>query len=188
MSNLLLAHRQKAHVLKHDLYVAQRTDGNWHVWIEGKKPIQHETVFTDQVEAKRAAHSLAHCHLEGKPFCDCTAESLWEPVRPDVGISFAERRHAKRFNHSCEIQWQDQGILTIGRIENLSAGGAFIETLNPAPEGSVLKLSFQVGSADVETKGQVIHQRPNYGMGVRFLGLRPPDHAAIANLLDAEDD
>jgi hypothetical protein len=51
-----------------------------------------------------------------------------------------------------------------------------------------LKLSFQVGSVDVETKGQVIHQHPNYGMGVRFLGLRPPDHAAIANLLDAEDD
>lgn len=188
MSNLLVAHRQKAHLLKHDLYVAQRTDGNWQVWIDGKKSIQHETVFADQVEAKRVAHSLAHWHLEGKQFCDCTAELLWEPVRVDVSISFNERRHSKRFEHFCRIQWQEQGSLTIGRIENISAGGVFIQTLNPAPEGSVLKLSFQVGPVDVETRGQVIHQSPNHGMGVRFLGLRPPDYAAIANLLDREDD
>jgi hypothetical protein len=69
----------------------------------------------------------------------------------------------------------------------LSVEGAYIRTLNPAPEGSVLKLSFQVGLVDVETKVEVIHRRPNYGMGVRFLELTPPDATAIDNMLDEED-
>ena len=187
MSNLLLAHRQRAHLLEHDLYVAQRTDGNWQLWIEGHKPLQHQTAFADQVEAKRIVHSLAHRHLEGKPLCDCSGELFWESVRTDAGAFIEERRNAKRFKYFCRIEWQDRGISKTGRIRNLSVEGAYIRTLNPAPEGSVLKLSFQVGLVDVETKVEVIHRRPNYGMGVRFLELTPPDATAIDNMLDEED-
>lgn len=187
MSNLLLAHRQRAHLLEHDLFVAQRTDGTWQLWIEGDKPLQHQTVFTDQIEAKRIVHSLAHRHLDGKPFCDCTAALLWEPVRTDAGDSLEERRNAKRFKYFCNIEWQDRGIFKTGRVRNLSTQGAFIRTLNPAPEGSILKLSIHLGLVDVETKVEVVHRRPSYGMGVRFLELGPPDVMAIGNILNQED-
>jgi len=124
MTNLLLAHRQKAHLLNHELWVAQRTDYNWQFWIEGKKPLQHETVFPDQDDAKRAAHSLAHRHIEGKQSCDCIKELLWEPIQPQESIAPEERRLARRYPRSLKIQWQDRGLVSAGRFANLSTGGA----------------------------------------------------------------
>jgi hypothetical protein len=188
MTNLLLAHRQKAHLLNHELWVAQRTDCNWQVWIEGKKSLRHETVFPDQDEAKRAAHSLAHRHIEGKQSCDCARELLWELIQPHESIVPEERRTVARFPCSLKIQWQDRGFVSAGRFGNLSAEGAFIRTPNPAPEGSVLKLSFQAGTFQVEARGEVIYRLPDLGMGVRFLDLSLQGHEAIASFIGTEEE
>lgn len=188
MTNLLLAHRQKAHFLNHEIWVAQRTDYNWQLWIEGKKPLQHETIFSSQEEAKRAAHFLVHSHIEGKQSCDCTRDLLWEPIQPQASIAPQERRLARRYPRSLKIQWQDRGLTSAGRFANLSTGGAFIRTSNPAPEGSVLKLSFQAGSFQIEAQGEVIYRLPELGMGVRFLDLDPQGREAIASYISAEEE
>jgi hypothetical protein len=164
-----------AYLFGHKLWVAQRADGNWQVWIEGKKPLQNETtVFKDQDEAKNMAHSLAHWHLEEKRLCGCTAELLWEVPGKE------ERRAAGRIEQPCEI-WSGDGKINIGRMVNLSTGGAFIQTLDPPSEGSVLALIFDVGGTRIKIQGKVVHRTPNQGMGVRFLGLDLASCSVIAN-------
>jgi hypothetical protein len=110
-------------------------------------------------------------------------ELQWEQMHASGSITTTEKRSAKRINYSCEIQWQDQAIFSIGRIRNLSAGGAFIQTLNPATVGAVLKLKFMIGSTQVETFGKVLHFVPLQGMGIQFLDLDPASREVIEGLL-----
>ena len=184
----LMAYRQRARLLGHNLWVAQRADGKWRVWIEGEKAVEHEALLASQQEAKRVVHALAHRHIEGRQLCDCAAEMLWQSVLSDFVGSQQERRSAKRINYECNIQCENQGISRNGRIGNLSTEGAFIQTPNPSFTGSVINLSFQVGCVKVETQGAVVHQNPERGMGVRFLSLDPGYRAAIAALLIREND
>ncbi len=183
MTNAQLLHRQKAYLLGHELWVGQRSDGNWQVWITGEKAYDLRTVFPNQDGAKRIVHSLAHRHLDGKAFCDCTAELQWEQIQLTDEGPPEEKRSTKRFNYSCEIQWQDEGVFSIGRIRNLSTGGAFVQTLNPPAEGTVINLRFMLGSFQVEVLGRVVRQLPLQGMGVQFLDLGPAGREAIESLL-----
>jgi hypothetical protein len=188
MMSPLMAYRQRARLLGHNLWVAQRADGKWRVWIEGEKAVEHEALLASQQEAKRVVHSLAHWHIEGKQFCDCAAEMLWQSVQSDFVGSQQERRSVKRINYECDIRCENWGVSRIGRIGNLSTEGAFIQTPNPSFTGSVINLSFQVGRVKVETQGTVVHHNPEQGMGVRFLNLDPGYRAAIADLLIREND
>ena len=183
----LMAYRQRARLLGHDLWVAQRADGTWRAWIEGEKAVEHEALLASQQEAKKMVHSLAHWHIEGRRYCDCAAEMLWQPVQSDFVGSQQERRSAKRINYECNIQCENRGVSRIGRVGNLSTEGAFIQTPNPSFTGSVINLSFQVGCVKVETQGAVVRHNPERGMGVRFLNLDPGYRAAIAGLLIREN-
>ena len=188
MMSPLMTYRQRARLLGHNLWVAQRADGKWRVWIEGEKAVGHEALLANQQEAKRVVHSLAHWHIEGKQFCDCAVEMLWQSVQSDFVGSQQERRSAKRINCKCDIRCENLGVSRIGRIGNLSAEGVFIRTPNPPVTGSVINLSFQVGRVKVETQGTVVHHNPEQGMGVRFLNLDPGFRAAIADVLIREND
>jgi len=183
----LMAYRQRARLLGHDLWVAQRADGKWRAWIEGEKALEHEALLESQHEAKMVVHSLAHWHIEGKQFCDCAAEILWQSVQSAFVGSQQERRYVKRIEYECKIRCENRGISRIGRIGNLSAEGAFIQTPNPSFTGAVINLSFRVGRVKVETQGVVIHHHSKQGMGVQFLNLDPGYRAAIADLLIREN-
>lgn len=185
---MLLAYRQRTRLLGHDLWVAKRADGKWLAWIEGEKSVQHESDLGDQEEAKRAVHSLAHWHIEGKHFCDCADALRWHSVQPSFVGPLEERRRVKRINCQCEIRCEDQGIFRIGRIGNLSTEGAFIQTPNPPFAGSVINLSFHVGPVQVETQGRVVHQTPQQGIGVQFLDLAPGYRDAIADIVGRNND
>ena len=172
--NRLLAHRQKAHLLDHELWVAERADGKWQAWIEGKRPLPDMAVFENETEAKRMAHQLAHPHLQGKDSCDCLTQLYWKLP--------SDRRRVKRFHYPCTVLSDEQGA-SLGQILNLSTDGAFIETPNPLSPGSRLALSFQLDPVlKIKTRGEVVHQLPNQGMGVRFLDLTPADRKVIADL------
>jgi hypothetical protein len=185
MISMLAAYRQRARLLDHDLWIAQRADGKWQVWIEGSKGVEHEPLLGTQEEARRVVHSLGHWHIEGRHFCDCTADLNWQPAQTEAGD---ERRTSRRTNFICEIRCEDQGVFRIGRIGNLSTEGAFIQTPNPSYTGSVLNLSFHVGRVQVETQGQVVHRSAQEGMGVRFLNLDPSFRAAIADVVIRKND
>jgi hypothetical protein len=68
-------YRQK--FLNHVLLVSQQADGTWNTEILGAKRIRLQKGYHSAVEAKQAAHSLAHQHLENKHDCDCVERLVW---------------------------------------------------------------------------------------------------------------
>jgi acetoin utilization protein AcuB len=89
---------------------------------------------------------------------------------------------AMRFVYVCEVECEALGRVTVNRIKNLSVTGAWIETMNPPPEGSILNLCFSVGSVDVRTKAKVVRRLIGEGMGVDFQDLLPHYRETIDTL------
>jgi len=77
---------------------------------------------------------------------------------------------------------------------NVSQGGIFLSTRNPLPQGTRLRLRFNLPGekrSEIIVTGQVVwvnEYKPggrnlNPGMGVAFLDLNPDDRQAIAQLI-----
>ncbi len=69
------------------------------------------------------------------------------------------------------------------RISDLSATGAFLDSMNPLPAGTRLVLRFMAGPREVRVAAEVMHSMPSFGMGVRFLDLSAEGAAAIEALV-----
>jgi len=71
----------------------------------------------------------------------------------------------------------------VARMSDLSLTGAFLDCISGLRPGTRVALRFRVGEQDVEATAEVVHQMPQFGMGVRFLDLSPEGRAAIEALL-----
>ncbi len=93
-----------------------------------------------------------------------------------------ERRQAERIPYPCEVVCTILDGTAIGsaRLSDLSAQGAFIESLNEVPVGTLLHLQFQVGERTVDALARIVQVMPQFGFGVRFERMLPADAAAIS--------
>jgi hypothetical protein len=66
------------------------------------------------------------------------------------------------------------------RISDLSASGAFIDSMTQLPVGAQMQVIFQVNGHQVDALAEVAHSMPQFGMGVRFVALSEADQHAIA--------
>jgi c-di-GMP-binding flagellar brake protein YcgR len=93
------------------------------------------------------------------------------------------RRGDRRRSTFAEVSYECQEIRGKGRLSDISAGGFFIQTHNPLPEGSVITFRFVLprGNPDMPVTGQgtVIWQKTLQGMGIRFDQLNSVDEARI---------
>src|ERR1044072_7969094 len=90
-----------------------------------------------------------------------------------------DRREAKRISYICEVECEGIGINRLAtRITDLSATGAFIDSMTCFTQGTVLKIRFRVKDKFINTDCEVRYSMPQMGMGVRFLNLTP-EHLAI---------
>lgn len=69
------------------------------------------------------------------------------------------------------------------RMSDLSATGAFLDSMNGLPPGTKLALRFAAGGRELRVAAEVVHTMPNFGMGVRFLDLSDEGRAAIEALV-----
>ena len=69
------------------------------------------------------------------------------------------------------------------RMSDISLTGAFLDCMGGLRPGTRLALGFKVREQDVHATAEVVHQMPQFGMGVRFLELPPEGRAAIESLL-----
>jgi len=69
------------------------------------------------------------------------------------------------------------------RMSDLSLTGAFLDSQSGLRPGTRLALDFKVGEQQVQAKAEVVHQMPQFGMGVKFLEVSPGGRAAIEHLL-----
>lgn len=98
--------------------------------------------------------------------------------------SYRDNRIAKRVPYPVEAECFGDGVSPVTiRIGDLSASGAFIDTLIALPPGTVLNLRFALPDAEVSVRAEVRYAMPQIGMGVRFLDLQPEHHAAINNFV-----
>lgn len=58
--------------------------------------------------------------------------------------------------------------------EDLSAFGCYVETTNPFPEGTRVRLRISRGGLHLVAQGKVAHSRKGMGMGIRFVSFEPP--------------
>ncbi|HEV8487635.1 MAG TPA: PilZ domain-containing protein [Blastocatellia bacterium] len=96
----------------------------------------------------------------------------------------SDRRKDERVAYLCEVQCEsanDRRFTT--RINDISVGGAFIDSMIPLRVGSILKLIFRVRAAEITAMGEVRYSMPRIGMGIRFVDLNPEYGAAIASVV-----
>ena len=75
------------------------------------------------------------------------------------------------------------------RVPDLSTHGMFINTPREFPEGSVLKLNFQLTRTGhlVSARGEVRYCLPGVGIGVEFFEISEEDQEAIMEELSAAE-
>lgn len=80
-----------------------------------------------------------------------------------------QRRHPR---YGCdgraELRRQPDAIEHDGSLRQISAGGCYINTPDPAPPGTHLELTLQVGQVQLQAEGTVLYSHPEKGMGVGF--------------------
>jgi hypothetical protein len=99
-----------------------------------------------------------------------------------------DKRASKRVSYPCEVECSGVGVGMSPlnpRISDLSVTGAFIDSMVTLPEGTSLKLKFSLPSLVVSCMGVVMHEMPQFGMGVRFLDLTPQQTVALEEIVSA---
>jgi len=101
-----------------------------------------------------------------------------------------ERRAARRIAFPCRVECTPVGVTQSPvnpRISELSATGAFIDTLVALPRGAVVRLRFRLPSGEISCSGEVVHDMPQFGMGIKFVGLTPQARGRIEQLVHERD-
>ncbi|HZS05631.1 MAG TPA: PilZ domain-containing protein [Blastocatellia bacterium] len=99
-----------------------------------------------------------------------------------------EKRKFPRLALKTEIWLGQDGIFTRTNetLGDLSEGGAFIETRQRYPTGSILTLRFKLPEAAGFITSTIIirNTRDDTGLGVEFLDLSPEDHRQIRAFIE----
>ena len=81
-----------------------------------------------------------------------------------------DRRRDKRWDVCLDAVWDSRSGNFTARATDLSEGGCYIDSLNQPNVGEVLNLKLQLPNGDwLELTGEVAHQTPPLGFGLRFV-------------------
>lgn len=69
------------------------------------------------------------------------------------------------------------------KTSDLSAGGCFLDMLNPSPEGTEIVVRITHGDISFTARGKVVFVFPNMGMGVMFTDVPASQHAILQKWL-----
>lgn len=90
-------------------------------------------------------------------------------------LSPTERRRTLRFPFSASVELTEvqSGAKMSGRTSDLGLGGCYIDTLNPFPAGTEVKIRILKGSEAFEAQARVTFAQSGMGMGVAFVSAQP---------------
>ena len=87
-----------------------------------------------------------------------------------IEMSDRDRRRDKRWDVCLDAVWDSRSGNCTARVTDLSEGGCYIDSLNQPNVGDVLNLKLQLPNGDsLELTGEVAHQTPPLGFGLRFV-------------------
>ncbi len=93
----------------------------------------------------------------------------------------SDRRDAPRYPLilSAEVVEITSGATLNARSSDVSRSGCYIDTLNPIPVGSQVKVQLRRGEAVFETVARVVYICPGLGMGLNWGNAVPPEKLSI---------
>ena len=87
-------------------------------------------------------------------------------------MSDPDRRRDKRWDVCLDAVWDGSSGNNTARVTDLSEGGCYVDSLNQPNVGEILSLKLQLPNGDwLELTGEVAHQTPPLGFGLRFVEL-----------------
>jgi hypothetical protein len=99
-----------------------------------------------------------------------------------------ERRLSPRFTFiaSAEVLSEILGTRTTARISDLSATGCYVDTVNPLPHGTLVKVKIFTETNHFEAPATVVYAHTHLGMGLIFRELPPDSQTILQNWLPTE--
>jgi len=100
-------------------------------------------------------------------------------------MSDDDRRRDKRWDVCLDAVWDSRSGNFNARATDLSEGGCYIDSLNQPNVGEVLNLKLQLPNGDwLELTGEVAHQTPPLGFGLRFVELSEEQLKKLNTLIE----
>jgi PilZ domain len=89
--------------------------------------------------------------------------------------SVVERRRNLRFPFSADVEALDikTGTTIKARTSDLGVGGCYVDTLNPIPLGSDVRIRIVRENESFEAEGTIVFSAMGMGMGVAFVSAQP---------------
>jgi hypothetical protein len=99
----------------------------------------------------------------------------------EMSGTMQDRRDANRVPLilAVEVVEADSGTRLTGRTSDVSRTGCYIDTLNPTPTGTVVRVKFNHNGQELDLLARIVYVSPRLGMGVRFDESISPDQLAI---------
>ena len=97
----------------------------------------------------------------------------------------SDRRNEERFEVCLDAVLEGNSGNHPARVTDLSEGGCYVDTLGEALVGEVLNIKLQLQNGDsLELAGEVAHQMPPIGFGVRFVNLNSEQLEKLHSLIE----
>jgi len=99
--------------------------------------------------------------------------------------SHSTKRANPRFTFVADAEMEKlrDGQRIFGRIAQLSSLGCYVDTIEPVPIGTALRLRIRYGCSTCEVVGKAIYSHAGWGMGVRFGDIAAAQRATIETWL-----
>ena len=96
----------------------------------------------------------------------------------------SERRKEERVEVCLDAVWDGRSGRVTARILDLSEGGCYVDTLGDCYIGEVLNIKLPLPDGNwLELNGEVAHQSPPIGFGLRFVNLSEEQSEKLTSLV-----
>jgi c-di-GMP-binding flagellar brake protein YcgR len=97
----------------------------------------------------------------------------------------SERRRSPRYPliADAEVTEIASGTKLSAKTSDLSAGGCFLDMLNPSPEGTEIVVRISHADSAFTARGRAVFLFPNMGMGVMFTNVPDSQQAILQKWL-----
>jgi hypothetical protein len=87
-----------------------------------------------------------------------------------AGPSLAEHRRHARFPLTAlvEVLEPESNVQILGRSSDVSLSGCYVDTLNPFPAGTIIRVRLTRDSTTFEANAKVVNSQMGMGMGIAF--------------------
>ncbi len=96
----------------------------------------------------------------------------------------SNRRREDRLEVCLDAAWDGKSGNYTARVTDLSEGGCYLDTLGEANVGEILSFKVQTPTGEwLELTGEVAHETPPLGFGVRFVSLSDEQLETLRSLI-----